>query len=129
MPAQGESPSVVWRDASQVKAAYGQSIQYSLKTLISFIQTIHDNNLVVVMLGDHQPATIVTGENATHDVPVTIIAHDPNVMDRIASWGWESGMLPDPQAPVWRMDTFRNRFLTAYGPQGPTGDSNASTKQ
>jgi hypothetical protein len=26
-------------------------------------------------------------------------------------------MLPDPQAPVWRMDTFRDRFLTAFGPQ------------
>lgn len=120
MPAEGQNPSVVWRDANDVKAAYGQSIQYSLTTLISFIQRIHDDNLVVVMLGDHQPATIVTGQNASHDVPITIIAHDPKVMDRIASWGWESGMLPDPQAPVWRMDTFRNRFLTAYGPQGVT---------
>jgi phosphatidylglycerophosphate synthase len=129
MPAEGQSPSVVWRDASQVKAAYGQSIQYSLNSLVSFIQTIHDNNLVVVMLGDHQPATVVSGENASHDVPITIIAHDPKVMDRIASWGWESGMLPDPQAPVWRMDTFRDRFLTAYGPQGLTGVSNAAAQR
>lgn len=121
MPAEGQNPSVVWRNANDVKTAYGQSIQYSLTALISFIQRIHDNNLVVVMLGDHQPATIVTGQNASHDVPITIIAHDPKVMDRIASWEWEDGMLPDPQAPVWRMDTFRNRFLTAYGPQGSQG--------
>jgi phosphatidylglycerophosphate synthase len=117
MPAQGQNPSVVWREASQVRAAYGQSIQYSLNALISFIQRIHDDNLVVVMLGDHQPATVVTGDNASHDVPITIIAHDPNVFDRISSWGWQRGMLPDPQAPVWRMDTFRDRFLTAFGPQ------------
>lgn len=123
MPAQGQDPGTVWRDASQVKTAYGQSIQYSLNALISFIQRIHDNNLVVVMLGDHQPATIVTGENASHDVPITIIAHDPNVMSRIASWGWEGGMLPDPNAPVWSMETFRNRFLTAYGPQGSPGSA------
>lgn len=118
MPQQGQDPSVVWRDASQVKAAYGESIQYSLNSLISFIERIHDDNLVVVMLGDHQPATVVTGENASHDVPITIIAHDPNVIDRIAPWGWAHGMLPDPNAPVWPMDAFRNRFLTAYGPQG-----------
>ena len=124
MPQQGQDPSVVWRDASQVKAAYGQSIRYSLNSLISFIERIHDDNLVVVMLGDHQPATVVTGENASHDVPISIIAHDPKVIDRIASWGWEDGMLPDPNAPVWPMDAFRNRFLTAYGPQGaPAGST------
>ena len=25
-------------------------------------------------------------------------------------------MLPGPDAPVWRMDAFRDRFLTAFGP-------------
>ena len=78
------------------------------------MQNAHDNNLVMIMLGDHQPATVVTGANATHDVPITIIAHDPKVLDRISLWRWQSGMLPSPQAPVWPMDAFRNRFLAAY---------------
>jgi phosphatidylglycerophosphate synthase len=116
MPSQGQNPTVVWRDANQVKAAYGQSIEYSLTALTSFIETAHDDNLVVIMLGDHQPATVVSGENASHNVPISIIAHDPAVMDRIASWGWQDGLLPTAQAPLWRMDTFRDRFLTAFGP-------------
>ena len=125
MPAQGQSPKVVWRHASRVQAAYGQSVQYSLTALISFVQTFHDNNLVLVLLGDHQPATIVSGSNPGHDVPITIIAHDPHVMNQIASWGWQDGMLPSPSAPLWPMDAFRNRFLTAFGPHPtalpPTG--------
>ena len=116
MPAQGEKPSQVWPDASRVQAVYGQSVQYSLSSLISFVQNVHDDNLVLVLLGDHQPATIVSGQNASHNVPVTVIAHDPKVMARISSWGWQEGMLPDPQAPVWSMDAFRDRFLTAFGP-------------
>jgi hypothetical protein len=116
MPAQGQSPKAVWRHASQVQAAYGQSIQYSLNTLVSFVQNLHDNNLVLVLLGDHQPATIVSGSNPGHDAPITIVAHDPRVMNQIASWGWQDGMLPSPSAPVWPMDAFRNRFLTAFGP-------------
>jgi hypothetical protein len=116
MPAQGQSPAVVWRDPSQVRAAYGRSIEYSLNTLISFVQTYHDNNLVLILLGDHQPATIVSGPGAGHDVPITIIAHDPAVMDRISGWGWQNGMRPDSNAPVWPMDAFRDRLLTAYGP-------------
>jgi hypothetical protein len=115
MPAQGQSPTTVWRDANKVRAAYGQSIQYSLNALVSFVQTSADKNLVLIMLGDHQPATIVSGQGADHDVPITIIAHDPAVMNRISSWGWQDGMLPNPQAPVWPMNAFRDRFLTAYG--------------
>jgi hypothetical protein len=117
MPAQGQSPSVVWRHADQIKAAYGQSIQYSMNSLVSFVQNAHDNNLVLVVLGDHQPATVVSGTGSGHDVPISIIAHDPKVLDQISSWGWQDGLLPDPQAPVWPMDAFRDRFLSAYGPE------------
>jgi hypothetical protein len=117
MPEQGLPPSVVWRSAAHVQALYGESIQYSLNALISYVTTFHDPNLVLVLLGDHQPAKIVSGSRSTHDVPITIIAHDRAVMARISSWGWQDGMLPSPQAPVWPMDAFRDRFLTAYGPR------------
>jgi phosphatidylglycerophosphate synthase len=115
MPAQGPPAELVWREPSRVRTAYGQSVQYTLRTLISFLSTFHDKNLVVIALGDHQPATIVSGTHASHDVPVTIIAHDPAVMQRISGWDWQQGLRPGPDAPVWRMDTFRDRFLAAYG--------------
>lgn len=114
MPAQGQSPDAVWPNRSRVRAAYGRSIEYSLNAVISFVQSYHDDNLVLIVLGDHQPATIVSGEGASHDVPITIIAHDPAVMDRISGWSWSQGLRPGPNAPVWPMDAFRDRFLTAY---------------
>ena len=52
--------------------------------------------------------------DAGHDVPVTIMAKDPRVLSRIAGWGWQPGLLPSAGAPVWRMDAFRDRFLTAF---------------
>jgi len=114
MPEQGQSPDVISQDPAQVRAAYGQSVQYSLNTLVSFLQTSGDKNLVLIMLGDHEPASTVSGEGSTHDVPVTIISQDPSVMSRISGWGWQNGLRPGPQAPVWPMDAFRDRFLTAY---------------
>ncbi len=126
MPAEGDSPDAVWRDSDQVRAAYAQSIEYSLNTLISFVQTYADNNLVLIVLGDHQPATIVSGSGASHDVPITVISHDPAVMRRISGWGWQDGLRPGPQAPVWPMDTFRDRFLTAYGPSTGPGSQRPS---
>ena len=44
-------------------------------------------------------------------------AHDPAVLNQIAGWGWTVGMRPDPQAPVWPMNAFRDRFLAAFGSQ------------
>jgi len=114
MPAQGQSPDVISQDQVQTRAAYTQSIQYSLNTLVSFVQTYGDKDLVLILLGDHEPASMVSGEGTTHDVPVSIISQDPGVMNRISDWGWQDGLRPGPQAPVWPMDAFRDKFLTAY---------------
>jgi hypothetical protein len=59
----------------------------------------------------------VSGHATSRDVPISIIAHDPSVMKRIKGWGWKAGLLPSPKAPVWPMSAFRDRFLTAYGPE------------
>ena len=117
VPILESSRSALFADAGRARAAYGRSIEYTLGALFSFVQRYGDEDLVLVVLGDHQPATLVTGHGASHEVPVSIIAHDPRVLDRIAGWGWQEGMLPGPGAPVLRMDAFRDRFLSAFGPK------------
>ncbi len=114
----GQHGKDIWPDPTKVKTAYGHSIEYCIDTLVSYLQTYGDKNLVLIFLGDHQPAPIVSGEDASHDVPITIVAKDPAVLDRISDWGWQEGLNPDPHAPVWKMSTFRDRFLTAFGPAG-----------
>jgi hypothetical protein len=86
--------------------------------MFSFLENVDDPNLVVIALGDHQPATIVSGEDAGHDVPISIIARDPAVMRAVEGWHWTPGMRPTDASPVWRMDAFRDRFLTAFAPVG-----------
>jgi hypothetical protein len=115
MPDQLPSETEIWRSADGVRKAYGQSIQYSLDALITFVETYGSDRTVLVLLGDHQPATIVSGDHADHDVPITVVARDRGVLDSISGWGWEPGMLPSRNAPVWRMDAFRDRFLAAFG--------------
>jgi hypothetical protein len=114
-PAQGLPASVVWQDPRHVQRLYGESVQYTMSALFSFLTAFDDPNLVLVVLGDHQPATEVSGQAAGHNVPISILSKDPGVIARIDSWHWQPGMLPSPTAPVWRMDQFRDRFLAAYG--------------
>ncbi|MES2170269.1 MAG: sulfatase [Actinomycetota bacterium] len=113
-PAEGRSAESVWKDPKLVQQAYGQSIQYSLDAMFSFLRNSDDPNLVVIALGDHQPATIVSGTGADHEVPISIISKDPSVFHAISGWHWVNGLRPTPGAPVWPMDDFRDRFLTAF---------------
>ncbi len=114
MPATLPSERDIWPSPTKVRAAYGSSIQYSMQSLVSFVTHHATDKTVLIVLGDHQPATIVSGRDADHDVPVSIIARDPAVLQRISSWGWQDGLHPSPSAPVMRMDRFRDRFIAAY---------------
>jgi hypothetical protein len=113
----GQTEKKVWRSPEGVRAAYRDSIEYSLNSLIGFLRRYGDENTVLVFLGDHQPVPTVTADSPRKDVPVTLVAHDPKVLARISGWGWTEGLKPAPDAPVWAMDGFRDRFLTAFGPQ------------
>jgi phosphatidylglycerophosphate synthase len=103
-----------WDNPAKVQAGYGKTIVYTLNTLTKFIQHYGKKNLVVIELGDHQPRNPVTGEQAGHQVPISIIAHDPKVLKAIEGWGWNPGLRPRKDAPVWPMSGFRNRFFRAF---------------
>ena len=121
MPAQGLPPKVAWQNSDTVRRLYGQSVQYSLQALVSWVTGLHDDNLVLVVLGDHQPSTIVSGVGANHRVPISLVSSDAAVLGRVSSWNWQYGLLPSRTAPVWRMDAFRNRFLDAFSATGTAG--------
>jgi phosphatidylglycerophosphate synthase len=114
MPARGETALSVLGSASKQRQAFGKSIQYSMQALTSWVTELNDPNLVLILLGDEQPASPITGPGASHAVPISIVARDPSVFSQIASWHWQEGLLPGRFAPLERMDAFRNQFLGAF---------------
>jgi phosphatidylglycerophosphate synthase len=114
MPARSESPITVWRNDSTVRQFFGRSLQYSLETLTSWVTELHDPNLVLIMLGDEQPGSPITRPGASHEVPISIVARDPSVFKKIASWHWQDGLIPGHSAPRELMNAFRNQFLGAF---------------
>jgi hypothetical protein len=114
MPARSEPVTTVWRNASTLHKFFGRSIRYSLDALTSWVTELKDPNLVLILLGDEQPPSVISGDRANHVVPISIVARDPSVFRQIASWHWQDGLLPGPGAPLERMDAFRNQFLGAF---------------
>jgi phosphatidylglycerophosphate synthase len=122
-PGESEDATTVWRNPNTVRQFYGRSIQYTLRTLTQWVTEAHDPNLVLILLGDHQPHTAVSGAGATHNVPISIVSRDPSVLKQIASWHWQDGLLPGPAAPLKPMDAFRNQFLGAFSTASPRAAS------
>lgn len=114
---EGTNPTEVWKSSKRVRTEYRKAIQYSVDSLTQWVQRYGDDDTVLVFLGDHQPVPTVTAGSTSRDVPITIVAHDPKVLEKISDWGWTDGLKPAPNAPTWGMDRFRDRFMTAYGPR------------
>lgn len=115
MAASAPDRETLWKSATNTRIQYAKSIAYSVQTLISWVETYGADNLVLVFFGDHQPWSIVSGSNANHQIPITVVAHDRAVLDRISGWNWTDGLQPAKNAPVWKMSDFRDKFFTAYG--------------
>jgi phosphatidylglycerophosphate synthase len=128
-PAESETSTQVWRSNNTVKQFYGQSIQYTMTALTSWVTELNDPNLVLVVLGDHQPHTAVSGPGATHDVPISIITRAPSVLKQMSSWHWQNGLLPAPSAPLEPMDAFRNQLLNTFSSKAPAATVSGTSKR
>ncbi|TPE47569.1 LTA synthase family protein [Amaricoccus solimangrovi] len=111
----GESPEVLWRDPEKVRAQYGRAIDYALATTFSFAARRAGTAPLLIVLGDHQPAEFVSGGIGGQDVPVHVIG-PPELVDRLAGWGWTPGLRPAAAVAPRPMAAFRDRFLAAFGP-------------
>ncbi|HXZ72199.1 MAG TPA: sulfatase, partial [Streptosporangiaceae bacterium] len=129
MPARGGNRLSILGSASKERQAFATSIKYSLQVLTSWVTEANDPNLVLILLGDEQPAAPITSPGASHKVVVSIIARDPSVFRQIAPWRWQDGLLPGPSAPLEPMDAFRNQFLTAFSTAPALAASAPSTRR
>lgn len=115
MPERGEAAVNGKEEPATAQRYYGKSVEYTWRTLISFLLTYPDPNRVLIIAGDHQPHAFVSGANSGRDVPITVISQDPGVMSRIAEWQWQPGLRPSLDAPVWPMSAVRDRLFSAFG--------------
>lgn len=109
----GDPPAVVWRDYDRVRDQFRRSIDYVLRTLASFTEARLGSERLMIVVGDHQPAPLITGQGAVLHVPVHIVGPGA-LLAQLDDWGWTPATAPADDAPVWSMAAFRDRFLDAF---------------
>lgn len=106
----GDPPPVVWADHDRVRHQYIRTIDYSLQVLGDYIAR-YGRDAVFVVLGDHQPAPIITGAGASRAVPIHVISRDRALVQRFEESGFTQGMTPDRGAPEPGMDGMRDLLI------------------
>jgi hypothetical protein len=128
-------PREVWRDRDAVRAQYARSVAHSIDAVAAFLADRVDPSALVIVAGDHQPAPLITGPDASRAVPVHVFAGDPARVAAFRGLGFEPGVRPPPapadgDAALLRMDAVRGFLLeafsrpaaTAAGPRVPAAD-------
>ncbi len=112
-------PQDVWRNQDAIREQYALSVGNSIDVVAQFLRDRVDNDALVIVLGDHQPAPLVTGPDASRAVPVHVFSGDREVLEPFSDLGFVPGILPRPEpeggdAALPRMDVFRPFLLEAF---------------
>jgi len=83
--------------------SYVHSIEYALATLGGFVGLPRTRDVVLVLIGDHQPPAVVSGEGAPWDVPVHVVSNRGAMLDALVAQGFTRGVHPR-RAPLMRMN-------------------------
>jgi hypothetical protein len=112
----GERPEELWRDPDRVRAHYAMSVEYAVHAMTAYAERFVDEKTLLMVLGDHQPAPLITGEGAAWDVPVHVISGDAALLRPFLEWGFVEGAWPepDPDREALGVDHFRDWFVHAY---------------
>ncbi len=99
---------------------YLRSIAYTFDWLADYVQQPRRRDRVLVLLGDHQPASSVSGRDAPWDVPVHVITSNPELIKRLQASGLQPGL--EPKRPIFGMmheftqtllDVFDSRYSSS----------------
>lgn len=80
-----------WLDLSP---GYLATLQYAYETLGGYLRLPRERDLVLIVIGDHQPPALVSGEGAPWDVPIHVITNRRGVLERLRQRGFTSGLAP-----------------------------------
>jgi hypothetical protein len=77
---------------------YLRTIEYTYAWLAGYLEQSSPRDYLMILIGDHQPASSVTGPDAPWDVPVHVITSRPELVERFRALGFQPGL--EPRRPV-----------------------------
>jgi hypothetical protein len=114
LPRSGGNAFTLWRDPPALRLAYADAVDVVLRSIALYAQRPVNRPTMLIVLGDHEPAAIVTGDEAARTVPMHVIARNPELLRPFLDWGFLRGLRPAADAPVRPMEEVRALLVTRF---------------
>jgi hypothetical protein len=101
-------------DWTNFTTGYVEAMSYDFAVLGGYLKKHADRDLVMILIGDHQPPAAVSGEGATWNVPVHVVASHAELLSRLTAHGFRGGLHPEMPA-VAKMHALLPVLLEAFG--------------
>jgi hypothetical protein len=89
---------------------YVGALAYTFEYWAGYLRQRPDANFVLILIGDHQPASSVSGEGARWDVPIHVISKRRDIVEALEHAGFEPGFEPVGKA-IGPMSTLAKLLL------------------
>jgi len=96
--------------------SFVHALSYTYETLGGYLRLRADRDFVMILIGDHQPPAVVSGEGASWEVPVHVIASRKEILDSLLSQGFRRGLFPHHPATT-HMHALLPILLDAFSSQ------------
>jgi len=114
-------------DWTDLGPAYTDALNYAFTWLAGYLEKHADSDLVIIVLGDHQPPASVSGASAPWEVPVHVITQRTDILESLQSAGLQPGLEPG-RPTLGPMHELSAALLTVFdsGETSPRSASNRS---
>jgi len=100
-------------DLANLRPSYTHAMSYEYATVAGYLRQHPRDNMVLVAVGDHQPAAAVSGRGASWSVPVHVFGRRGPILNRLIEEGFRQGLEPR-RPPIGPMHALAPMLLEAF---------------
>ena len=94
-PAVLDAAYAAYPDWLNLAPSYVAAVSYALRDTRRILRQHAGEDFVMILIGDHQPPALVSGQGAPWDVPVHVITNRGDVLAGLISRGFQRGLTPE----------------------------------
>jgi len=105
-----------WADPAD---GYIAGARYALRSAFDFAARHTKPEDLVIIMGDHQPWTVVSGNLGGRAAPIHVLSGRPDLLDCFRRDGYRDGFSPKRGEVLFGMDWVLQRLVAHFGDSGP----------
>jgi hypothetical protein len=94
---------------------YVAAMAYELKLIREYLSNFVDREALIVVVGDHQPYSGITGKSKPRSVPLHVISERADFLAPFLDRGYTEGLIPRQELPHAGLETFLPSLLESFG--------------